>query len=216
MKLVRSSFPSLLPALAGVLVLAPLDADAVTTCRARIARGDGVIRVSAWGVTGSLRWGGAAGQETNPFFNSCVDVASGRAVDCRLGAPGSAEEITPPELCRVHLADDGPAACSAYIKGCTPGARSVTAAPPALHYETCTGSVAAGGGAQSSCAATCPPGHKVSGGTCHSPISSQLPFVQAVVCDPGADTQWCCTVRNQNAVSANVQAEGTAICLPQP
>ena len=41
-----------------------------------------------------------------------------------LGDPGSAERITPPPLCSVHLTD-GSDSCAAYIRGCTPGSREV-------------------------------------------------------------------------------------------
>ena len=49
-------------------------------------------------------------------------VANGTASKCELGS--GAQRITPPELCTVFLAD-GFGACSAFIKGCTPGLRTV-------------------------------------------------------------------------------------------
>src|SRR5262249_2710799 len=39
-----------------------------------------------------------------------------------LGAPGSVQAITPPDVCTLYLKDGG-GQCSAYIKGCTPGPR---------------------------------------------------------------------------------------------
>jgi hypothetical protein len=37
--------------------------------------------------------------------------------------------------------------------------------------------------------------------------------VQSFIADPGTNTQWTCTVKNQNATSTAIQALGTAICL---
>jgi hypothetical protein len=234
-------------ALAAAALLAPAPAHALGNCKARVGRADGVVRVWASGVSGTLLWGGASGAETNAFPNAGACLVSGRAVACELGAPGSEAQITPPELCRIHLRDDAAATCSAWVKGCTPGVRTTTditgppgptgdpgpigptgadgppgpigptgpAANTTLVYVTCTGSVASGGAAQSSCTASCPAGTQIAGGTCHSPISAAPQFYQGTIADPGTNTQWSCVARNQNAVSANIQAEGTAICLPQ-
>jgi len=79
-------------------------------------------------------------------------------------------------------------------------------------YATCTGPTNTGGGASSSCTASCPAGHKVVGGTC---VASTPQFSQAFICNPGADTDWCCTVKNQNAVTTAIAAQAMAICLPQ-
>jgi hypothetical protein len=81
-----------------------------------------------------------------------------------------------------------------------------------LAYVSCTGPTATGGGASSSCTASCPAGHKIAGGTC---FASTPQFAQAYVCNPGVDTEWCCTVKNQNAVSTAIAAQATAICMPQ-
>ena len=71
-----------------------------------------------------------------------------------------------------------------------------------------------GGGASSSCTATCPANTKITGGTCSNQTSTPQ-FVQAAIADPGTNTQWLCTVKNQNATSTAIQALGTAICLDQ-
>jgi hypothetical protein len=83
---------------------------------------------------------------------------------------------------------------------------------PVLSYVTCLGPSNSGGGASSSCTATCPAGTKISGGTC---TAATPQFVQAFIANPGVDTEWSCTVKNQNAVSTAIQAAGTAICLEQ-
>ena len=83
-----------------------------------------------------------------------------------------------------------------------------------LQYVTCTGTSNSGGGASSSCTATCPAGTKISGGTCSNQTSTPQ-FVQAAIADPGTNTQWSCLVKNQNATSSAIQALGTAICLEQ-
>jgi hypothetical protein len=80
-----------------------------------------------------------------------------------------------------------------------------------IAYVSCTGPSNTGAGASSSCTASCPAAHKLVGGTC---TSATPQFVQAAACT-GANTDWCCTVKNQNAVSAAIQAQGVAICLPQ-
>jgi hypothetical protein len=229
------------------------------------------LRVYAKGVTGVLRCGGDAGSVTNPLANAATCVAAGAAAACELGASGTPEQITPPQLCSLYLADDGPNGCVTHIKPCTPGLRSGVpgadgpqgpagpsgpAGPPgptgadgapgpqgpsgldgatgpsgpagdpgpqgpqgvagpsgpaaALSYVTCTGPTNSGAGASSSCVATCPPGSTISGGTC---AAATPQFVQAFIADPGTNTQWSCTVKNQNAVATAITAQGTAICL---
>ncbi len=98
----------------------------VDTCKAKLFKKDGTIRVSAGGVSGTLLWGDAAGDEINAFDNIATCVVSGSANNCVFGAPGSAERITPPKLCTVYLADGSANGCAAYIKGCTPGEREPT------------------------------------------------------------------------------------------
>jgi len=101
---------------------------ALTKCKAKINRKDGAILVSASEVSGTVLWGNADGQETNSFANETTCVTAGVAKSCQLGATSSPEQITPPELCRVYLADDA-GKCSAYIPGCTPGARESAVGP---------------------------------------------------------------------------------------
>jgi hypothetical protein len=221
----------------------PGTARAVDSCKAKVSKQDGTIQVLAQGVVGTLLWGDADTTVTSGFDNAATCVSGGFASGCTLGAPGTPERITPPRLCRIHLADDGTNTCSAYIKHCTPGLRTGEPGPagpegpegpqgppgapgtpgadgaegppgplPTLVYVSCTGPSNSGGAATSSCTASCPPGHKVAGGTCSSATPQ---FVQAAICNPGTDTDWCCTVRNQNAVTAAISALGTAICMPQ-
>jgi hypothetical protein len=83
---------------------------------------------------------------------------------------------------------------------------------PALVYVTCAGPTNSGGGASSSCTATCPVGFNIAGGTCANQTTTPQ-FVQSSIADPGTNTQWSCTVKNQNATSTAIQALGTAICL---
>ena len=72
-----------------------------------------------------------------------------------------------------------------------------------------------GAGASSSCTATCPGGYKIAGGVCANQTATPQ-FVQSSIADPGTDTQWSCTVKNQNATSTAIQALGTAICVQTP
>jgi hypothetical protein len=100
---------------------------ALDKCKATINGSDGTIEVSAINVQGSLQWGDSAGQETNSFFNVGSCVAGGAAKKCVFGDVGTLARITPPAGCTVHLSDGVGPTCSAYIKRCTPGARTTTA-----------------------------------------------------------------------------------------
>ena len=236
-------------------LLATSSAWAVDVCKVKVGKRDGVIQAFARGVTGTLRWGDSAATATNAFVNGATCIVGSVASACQLGAPGTPGQITPPELCRLHLADDGANACVAYIKYCTPGVRTPEPGPPGppgppgdagppgadgapgppgsdgadgapgadgppgppgpvplLTYVTCTGPSNSGGGASSSCSASCPVGSKIAGGTC---MAATPQFTQGSICNPGVDTDWCCTVKNQNAVTAVIAAMGTAICLQQ-
>lgn len=96
---------------------------AIDTCRAKIDKKSGVILVDATNVGGTLQWGSAAGSENRSMFNAATCVADGKAKKCELADPVSVDAKTPPAGCTVYL-DDGVAACSAWIPGCTPGARA--------------------------------------------------------------------------------------------
>ena len=102
-------------------------AGAITTCKAKIHPSDGIIRVTAHGVSGTLLWGNTAATATNALPG--CDTSSGNAVNCTLGS--GAVAITPPPLCTLYL-KDGSGPCAAYIKSCTPGARP--AAAPATRF----------------------------------------------------------------------------------
>jgi hypothetical protein len=219
-----------------VTTVLPAPSRALTKCSARIRATDGTILVSAAQVAGPLNWGPAGGQETNIFANAATCLKGTAARGCQLGAPGTPEQITPPELCSVFLSD-ATTSCAAHIHGCTPGVRTAVAGPPgptgavgptgaagptgptpALTYVTCTGAAGTGGGASSSCTAACPAGTNLVSGVCANASNPQVPqFVQGLISDPGTNTTWSCTVRNQNSVGSpgTVAAQGTAICLPQ-
>ena len=116
-------------AVAAMVGATPSPGHAVSKCKVKVDRRDGTILVSAGGVSGTLLWGASAGQETNAFANAATCVVGDTARDCEVGAAGSTEQITPPDLCRIYLAD-GVGTCDAYIKGCTPGARVAGAQGP--------------------------------------------------------------------------------------
>lgn len=96
---------------------------ALDKCKAKIRTKDGTIFVSAKSVSGSLEWGTTLGAEDNAFASPCI--TDGVAKKCTLGAEGTAARITPPELCTLYLADDV-SSCSAFIKKCTPGIRTLS------------------------------------------------------------------------------------------
>lgn len=243
-------------------IAAPRAAWAVTKCTAMARAKDGVILVTATGVSGTLLWGTAVGMETNNFANEATCVGNGKAKNCTLGAAGSAEETTPPQLCTVFLAD-GAGSCATHVRGCTPGVRDATgivgpqgpqgpqgpsgptgasgpqgiqgvagpsgpqgpsgptgatgpqgpAGPsPSVTYGTCTGPSNSGAGASSSCTATCGVGATLIGGVCANNTATPQ-FAQGLIADPGTNTMWSCTVKNQNAAATAIAALGTAICL---
>jgi hypothetical protein len=110
---------------AGVAVLAltvAVPARAIEKCKVKVGK-TGVIEVGASGVSGTLQWGAESGAEDTAFFNAGTCVADGKAKGCQLADPGSLEARTPPAGCTIYL-DDGVAPCSAWIRGCTPGARA--------------------------------------------------------------------------------------------
>lgn len=181
---------------------------ALTKCTASIRSKDGVILVNAAKVGGTLNWGTAQGAEISSFANVVTCVKGKSAVGCQLGAPGTVEQITPPQLCTVFLSD-GVSSCSAHIRGCTPGVRGAGA----LSYVTCTGPSAPTGTA-STCTATCPANTQIVSGVCAND-SSAPQFAQGKILDPGTNTVWSCTVKNQNSASTPIAAEGVAICQPQ-
>lgn len=271
-----ASWSAVVVAIGVLTMIVPQHAGAVTTCKVKIDRTSGALRVYAKGVAGTLRWGGDVSSVTESFVNGASCVSGGVATGCELGTTGTPERITPPRLCTLYLGDDGPDACATFIKGCTPGLRTgepgidgptgptgpagpagaagpagpagptgapgvagatgpAGAAGPAgptgpagpagatgptgpagstavVSYVTCTGPTNTGAAATSSCTATCPAGSTITGGVCIA-VSPSLQFTQGQIGDPGTNTQWSCQVRNQNAVSTAITANGTAICL---
>ncbi len=115
---------TLLSAALAVALACTTPAHALESCKAKIAK-DGAILISAKDVSGVLEWGNTLGQEVNAFGNAGACLDGTTAAKCELGAAGSAQRITPPELCTVFLRDGANATCSVFLKGCTPGVRSV-------------------------------------------------------------------------------------------
>jgi len=114
-----------------ILTLPVTDSSAAEKCKVKVDKKDGTILFSATGVGGTLTWGEESGSETNPFSNDLACIAGGLAKKCRLGETAETGRITPPALCTLYVADSGGNDCSAYIKGCTPGVRSVPGSPAA-------------------------------------------------------------------------------------
>lgn len=125
----------ILLAAAVALLGAGSDAHALQSCKVKVDPKTGAIQFSAKDVFGVLRWGESLASANRVFANDAACTASHRANKCELGTPGSASQITPPELCRIFVRDiGGGPSCSAYIKGCTPGVRpggTAAAAPGA-------------------------------------------------------------------------------------
>jgi len=119
---------------AALLLDAPA-ARAVESCKVKIDPKTGAVQFSAKDVFGVLRWGESLASANRVFANDPACTANHKANKCELGAPGSASQVTPPELCRIFVRDiGGGPSCSAYIKGCTPGVRpggTAAAAPGA-------------------------------------------------------------------------------------
>ena len=121
----RATRALLVAATLAVAATHPSSALALEKCKGKINPKDGVILISAKGVAGTLQWGNTAAQTTNNFANSATCLDGDKATKCELGSPGSAQQVTPPELCTVFLEDGLGATCSAFLKGCTPGLRTV-------------------------------------------------------------------------------------------
>jgi hypothetical protein len=104
------------------LLLASSNAFAIVKCKVKVDKKTGVINVDATDVGGPLTWGPASGSETNTFFNDATCNVGGKAKRCNLASTATLASKTPPPGCTIYLAD-GVAPCSAWIPGCSPGAR---------------------------------------------------------------------------------------------
>ena len=129
------------------LLLGPSTGSAALKCSVKVNPGNGVIQVSASGVSGPLLWGDRPATESNTFANAatCINTARGRAALCELGATSptvTSEAITPPDLCTIFV-KDGVGECAAFVRGCTPGLR--TAAPDSRFGDN-TGNATGGHG----------------------------------------------------------------------
>lgn len=106
-----------------VIVALPAAAGGAEKCKAKIRAKTGAVEVSAKGIEGAPRWGGQPGGEFAAFLDAGSCLSGGRLKKCHLGEAGTLAERTPPTDCSVCVADDGPGACCALVRGCTPGVR---------------------------------------------------------------------------------------------
>lgn len=109
----------------GAVVLAAMPASAVDSCKVKVDKKTGVIKVSASTIDpGTLRWGNASGAEVNSFFDiNCVDLGTLKGKDCTLADPATLAAKTPPPSCTLYMSDiNGP--CETWIRGCIPGVRT--------------------------------------------------------------------------------------------
>lgn len=107
---------------AAAILLVAANAGAVEGCKAVVAK-NGVIRVSAKNIVGTPVWGPSLAGANIFFANVSTCHVGANLKNCELGQPGEAAQITPPELCRIFVADASGQSCSAFLKGCTPGQR---------------------------------------------------------------------------------------------
>ncbi len=138
---------------------------AINKCKVKVDNKTGVLLVSASGVGGVLKWGGALGQETNTFFNDVACLVGGKAKKCELADPATLAAETAPADCRIYL-DDGVAACNVRVKGCMPGPRidtdTDTNGPLTCQNVTTVQSVVSA--ASFNLSPTCPAGTTITGG----------------------------------------------------
>jgi hypothetical protein len=106
------------------VLLASGPSDAVERCQAKVNAKTGAVEVGARNVEGNPVWSGTAGGVAQPFEDVSTCFAGDKLKKCHLGDPGTDAERTPPSGCEVHVRDDGPSACAARIRGCTPGVRT--------------------------------------------------------------------------------------------
>jgi hypothetical protein len=115
----------LVPVALALVLLPPSVALAVDKCKVKLDAKNGNLLVSAGAVTGTLRFGPNPGAVSQTFFNAATCVVAGKAKNCLLADPTTVAARTPPPDCMIHLADDVLSTCSAWIKGCTPGSRTL-------------------------------------------------------------------------------------------
>lgn len=113
-----------------VVLVGGVPAHALSKCAAKVspvAASLGEVEVQAATVGANLRWGRAAGRESNVFANASTCISGTSARKCLLAAAGTPDARTPPAGCMLYLADDS-GACTAQVKGCVvrpPGAYAV-------------------------------------------------------------------------------------------
>jgi len=105
------------------LFAAATPARAIDHCKVKVDKHTGLILVDASPVGGPLLWGPTSGSETTPFFNDATCNVGGKAKKCQLANPTTLAAKTAPPGCTMYLTD-GVTPCSAWIPGCSPGARS--------------------------------------------------------------------------------------------
>jgi hypothetical protein len=110
-----------------IVLLTISSASAIDKCKVKVDKKTGVINVDASGLGGPLLWGPASGSETNAFFNAGTCIAGDKAKRCQLASPATLAAKTAPSGCTLYLTD-GVTPCSAWISGCSPGARSAAGA----------------------------------------------------------------------------------------
>jgi hypothetical protein len=124
------------PLIAAVILLllsGPDPTPAAERCTVQIHPTTGDLAVSATDVAPNPRWGVTPDATTRPFADEGTCLAGDKLRKCGLGAAGTLAARTPPPLCTLCVADDGPApaCCVQHIKGCTPGIRIADASFPA-------------------------------------------------------------------------------------
>src|ERR1051325_2050442 len=107
-----------------LVTLARLRADAARHCRATARLRDGVISVSADDVSGELRFVAAPEPTERSFYNAGTCLRARHASHCLVDALQSEPGRTPPDTCVLELRDEV-GTCTAWVRHCTPGLRTV-------------------------------------------------------------------------------------------
>lgn len=106
-----------------VIVLGPLEAEAISSCAVKRDKNTGVLAVSAVGVVGPVSWSSTAISPVADFFNAATCNAGGRLRDCYMADPASPAARLTPSTCEIAILDQsGGVPCTAPVPGCRPPA----------------------------------------------------------------------------------------------
>jgi hypothetical protein len=180
------------------------DSFAVGSCKAKVDKKTGVVRMSATNVVGAYAWRDSASEDLLSFYGPGCTVAGDSIVGCPLADPATTLGKVPPPSCEVCIEDDSANGCCARLKNCTPGTRDC---------QVVSAQIPVAASSAQSLTVDCPDGYKATGGGGQFGVFFGFYPLQRSLSSTNGKS-WTCQAHNAEPLEGTLTCRATCCRMP--